>query len=186
MTHFNIYPHNSLFLLIDVQEAFTKVIPSIEPSNPQCGKQCEILTKAADILALPTIISQQYPKGLGQTIPAYSTSPHAQTHDKLHFSCCDDEALRNALADSQKENIIIAGIEAHVCVLSTCSDLITRGYNVIVASDAIDSRNPIHAETARHSMRQLGALVLPTESIVLRLQRLAGTDSFKALSKLIR
>ena len=186
MAHFDIHSYNSALLFIDMQERFVPAIPSIDPENPQCGKQCALLMQAAEILEVPCIISEQYPKGLGETLPAYQAITHQTRLPKMHFSCCDEETLRECLADSQRDNIIICGIEAHVCVLSTCADLIQRGYNAIVAGDAIDSRNPDHAEMARTAMRDLGALVLPCEAIVMRLQRLAGTDSFKALSKLIR
>ena len=186
MAHFDIYPFNSALLFIDMQERFVQAIPSIEADHPDCGKQCALLLEAAGILDLPCIISEQYPKGLGETLHAFQQHPHLQRMAKMHFSCCDDEHIRETLAALHRDTIIVCGIEAHVCVLSTCADLIQRGYNVIVAADAIDSRNTQHAEWARHALRDLGALVLPCESIVMRLQRLAGTDSFKALSKLIR
>lgn len=186
MAHFDIHAFNSALLFIDMQERFVTAIPSIDPNDARCGKQCALLLEAAGILEVPCIISEQYPKGLGETLTAFQQHPHQQRLPKMHFSCCDDETLREQLAALQRDTIIVCGIEAHVCVLSTCADLIQRGYNVIVAADGIDSRNPQHAEWARAALRDLGALVLPCESIVMRLQRLAGTDSFKALSKLIR
>ena len=94
--------------------------------------------------------------------------------------------LRQKLADHERDTIIVAGIEAHVCVLATVADLCQRGYNVIVAADAIASRNAEHVTLAMDAMRQLGALVLPCESILFRLQRQAGVGQFKALRGIIK
>ncbi len=187
MAHFNIFAHASALLVIDMQEAFCKAIPSIA-TDQACGQACNTLIQAAQILELPVLFSEQYPKGLGATLPALldAAPDNAQVLEKTHFSCCDDLTLREEIAALNRETIIICGIEAHVCVLGTCADLIQRGFNVLVVADAIDSRAPFNRDSAINAMRDLGALVVPLESVILRLQRQAGGDSFKALSKLIR
>ncbi len=186
MGHFDIYAHNSALLVIDIQEAFLPIIPQIQESAA-CGKNASILIQGAKLLDIPITISEQYAKGLGHTLSYLSDlAPQAQVFDKKHFSCSDDQALKQHFADSQKDNIIICGIEAHICVLSTAADLINHGYNVIIAGDACASRNELNKDMALDALRSLGAVVVPTESIVMRLQRQAGHGCFKELSKLIR
>ena len=140
------------------------------------------------LLGLPTMITQQYPRGLGESLPYVKAAAgdNAIHGDKTHFSVIDDETLRLELAKQERDTIIVGGIEAHVCVLATVADLCQRGYNVLVAADAIASRNPEHATYAKQTMTQLGALVLPSESILFRLQRQAGDGQFKALRDLVK
>lgn len=187
MPDFHCTCDSSALLLIDVQERFLPAIPAIDPSAV-CGKACMLLLAGAELLELPTIVSRQYPQGLGDTLPALRAAlpAQAQVHDKTAFSCLADTALRDALADLDRDHLIIAGIEAHVCVLATVADALHHGYEVLVASDGVASRDPAKAELARSAMRDLGALVLPVESILFRLQASAGDDRFKALSTLVR
>lgn len=186
MTHFDLYPHNSALLVIDVQEAFSKAIPDID-AKERCGHNAALLIQAAELLQVPVLFTEQYPKGLGHTLPHLrKLASGAAAMHKTAFSCADDTAIRSHLAEQQRDNVIICGIEAHVCVLATAADLLRRAYNVCIAADAIASRNPEHCRLAADAARDLGALLLPVESIVMRLQRDAAHDSFKALSRMIR
>jgi nicotinamidase-related amidase len=151
------------------------------------GRNCQRLLSGAGLLALPVLISEQYPKGLGATLPYLrAAAPTATVLAKTHFSCADDEAMRAQLAAVDRDWIIVAGIEAHVCVLATVDDLLRRGWRVAVVADAVASRDAAHVEHAIATMRQLGALVTPLESILFRLQRQAGIGNFKELSSLLR
>ena len=146
-----------------------------------------MLLEGATLLSVPVIISEQYVKGLGPTLPhLLGAAPGATRLEKTHFSCIDDPALAAHLDRQSQRIIVVAGIEAHVCVLSTVADLRARGFTVVVAADAVASRNPTSCEHAVTSMRQLGALVIPVESVLFRLQRQAGVGCFKALSALVR
>ncbi len=186
MPIFDLRPDNTALLLIDVQERFLPAIPQIDVENA-CGRNCRILLVAAELLHLPIIISEQYVKGLGPTLPdLLVAAPSATRLEKLHFSCVEDAPLANHLRSLDREHVVVCGIETHVCVLATCVDLIAQGRRVVVAGDAVASRNPISRELALSAMRDLGALVVPTESIVFRLQRQAGIGHFKALSQLVR
>lgn len=186
MPSFDLTIGNSALLLIDMQERFLPAIPAIAEDQP-CGRNCRILLSAAQLLAIPTTISEQYPKGLGETLPYLrAIQPQAPRLPKMHFSCLEDPALAAHLAGQQRPILVLAGIEAQVCVLSTAADLLARGIQVVVAGDAVSSRNPAHVPMALNALRDLGALVVPTEGIVMRLQRLAGAGSFKALAQLIR
>lgn len=173
-------------LLIDVQERFLPAIPGIAPDQ-ECGRACAILLAGATLLGVPVTISEQYPKGLGPTLPhLLAAAPGATRLDKTHFSCGDDPGLAGHLARQNRHHVVVAGIEAHVCVLATVADLLAAGHRVIVASDAVASRRDTNREAALNAMRDLGALAMPTESILFRLQRQAGIGGFKALSALVR
>ena len=184
MDRFDLTTSNSTVLLIDLQERFQPVIPSIA-SDQSVGRQARILRDGARLLQVPLVISEQYPKGLGPTLP-HLVTPEAAVFAKTHFSCVEDPVLKVHLAETQRTHVIIAGVEAHVCVLATVADLIASGRWVVVAADAVASRDPAHAILALEAMRHLGALTLPVESILFRLQRQAGVGAFKALSALVR
>lgn len=185
--HFDSRPDNSLCLVIDVQERFQDAIPAIRDGQAVASALTTLLA-GCQLLEVPTMVTRQYPKGLGDSLPYIrdGAGSQASVGDKTHFSVLDDGDLRDALANHEREMVIVAGIEAHVCVLATVDDLLRRGYGVIVAADAIASRQAAHVDMAITTMRQLGALVLPVESILFRLQRQAGVGAFKALRDLIK
>ena len=186
MDYFDITTVNSSVLVIDVQERFLPAMPDLAPEQP-CGKALNLLLEGARLLQVPVDISEQYPKGLGQTLPGLrAAAPQATVFAKTHFSCVEDPALKTHYADSQRTHVIVAGVEAHVCVLGTVADLIASGKWVVVAADAVSSRTPAHRDLALKAMRALGALTLPVESILFRLQRQAGVGVFKQLSALVK
>ncbi len=187
MPPFQLDAATSELLIIDVQERFAAAIPSIAPDQP-VGRALGILIAGARLLHVPTRFSEQYVKGLGPTLPHLlaAADPTAPRHEKLHFSCLDDPALGPALNQHPERTLVVAGIETHVCVLGTVADARAQGRSVIVAADAVASRNERNRDHALTAMRDLGALVLPVESILLRWQRCAGTGAFKAISALVR
>lgn len=198
MSHFDISIHNSALLVIDMQEAFVKVIPSIVPdenttSDKNCGHYCQLLIQGATLLDIPIIFSEQYPRGLGSTLEPLrqaavqsDATTNAIVYEKTHFSCLDDLTLREHLNELGRCNIIVCGIEAHICVLGTSYDLLQRGYNTLVAADAVASRIENNRIYALQALQVAGALCLPVESLLFRLQRQAGTGAFQALSTLLR
>ena len=177
-------------LLIDVQERFVPAIPALDEragAAPALAGMT-LLLRGLALLGVPLAVSEQYKKGLGETLPALrdAAGAAASYHEKTAFSCLDDAGVRDHLAASEREVLLIAGIEAHICVLATVADALRHGYAVVVATDAVASRQEAHRDHALAAMRDLGALVLPSESILFRLQRLAGVGQFKALSQLVR
>lgn len=186
MTDFDMRPEDTCLLVIDMQERFQKAIPSIVEEGT-CGRATRILIEGAGHLEVPVVFSEQYPKGLGPTLSYLrEAAAEAPIDAKTHFSCCDDKGLRERLATFDRPWVIVCGIEAHVCVLATVDDLLRRGYRVAVVAEATDSRNPANRDLAHAAMRQLGALVLPLESVLFRLQRQAGVGAFKAISGLVK
>jgi len=187
MSTFDLRPDTSSLLVIDVQERFQPAIPVIAPDQP-VGRALERLVAGARLLGVATRFSEQYVKGLGPTLPhlVAAADPTVERHEKLQFSCLDDAPLTAALNTHLGRTLIVAGIEAHVCVLSTVADARAQGRSVVVAGDAVASRDPAHRDLALATMRDLGALVVPVESILFRWQRTAGNATFKAISALVR
>jgi nicotinamidase-related amidase len=175
--------HASL-LLVDIQE---RLLPAMATPEQVVAKST-ILLQAAHALGLPVTVSEQYPKGLGATLPALAT-PQATVMEKMSFSCWRDAAMKEHLINLHEGNrplVIVAGIEAHVCVLQTCLDLAQAGFGVFVVADAISSRHVTSVSLAVERMRSSGVEVVNTEMVVFELLEQAGTDSFKTLSKLIK
>lgn len=171
-------------LLIDVQE---RLLPAMAEADQVVAKS-KILMEAAQALGLPVTISEQYPKGLGPTVAALHTN-EAKTFEKLTFSCWRDEAMKSHFINLHEHGrplVVVAGIEAHVCVLQTCIDLANAGFGVFAVADAMSSRKPESATLAFNRMRAAGVEVVNTEMVVFELLERAGTAEFKALSGLIR
>ncbi len=171
-------------LLVDIQE---RLLPAMAAPDQVVAKS-QILMTAAQTLGLPVTISEQYPKGLGHTVSSLQSN-EATTFEKLTFSCWRDEAMKQHFInfhESGRPLVIVAGIEAHVCVLQTCIDLANAGFGVFAVTDAMSSRKQESATLAFERMRGVGVQVVNTEMVVFELLEKAGTAEFKALSGLIR
>jgi nicotinamidase-related amidase len=173
----------SCLLIIDIQE---KLFPFIH-ENEKLLKNTVTLIRGMQALAVHVIVTEQYAKGLGPTItPVAETLGNLQRIEKSYFSCCGEPRFNLELATSGKENVIIAGIESHVCVLQTVVDLERQGYKPVVVEDCISSRNPNDKAIAIRRMRQEGAIITTCESILFELLRNSGGDVFKTISKLVK
>jgi nicotinamidase-related amidase len=174
----------SSLLIVDIQE---RLLPAMAEPERVVAKTA-ILQKAARALGLPITVSEQYPKGLGRTVPDLATN-EATTFEKLTFSCWRDDHVKRqfiTLHEGGRPHVIVAGIEAHVCVLQTCIDLAQAGFGVFAVADAMSSRKTESAELAFRRMAHAGVEVVNTEMAVFELLGRAGTAQFKALSALIR
>ncbi len=171
-------------LVIDIQE---RLLPAMaEPE--QVVAKTSILMTAARELGLPVTVSEQYPKGLGRSVPQLAAND-ATVFEKLSFSCWRDEAMKHhfiKLHEGGRPLVVVAGIEAHVCVLQTCIDLSAAGFGVFAVSDAMSSRKLHSATLAFERMRAFGVEVVNTEMALFELLEKAGTPQFKALSALIK
>jgi hypothetical protein len=149
-----------------------------------------ILIEGLKILDVPLLLTEQYPKGLGKTIPFLGDAlADAAPIEKIEFSCCDNRAFRGQLSGpvfSGRKTVIIAGIESHVCVLQTTVDFIQDGYNAVLVTDCISSRKQSDKETAIRRLQAEGAVLSSYESILFELCRSAGTDLFKSISRLVK
>jgi nicotinamidase-related amidase len=170
-------------LIIDIQE---KLIPHIYKYESVIAHTA-ILIQGLKILDIPVIVTQQYTKGLGVTIPSISdTIGNYAPVEKISFSCCDEPAFMKRLSQLGGKNIIIAGIEAHVCVLQTVLDLLDNDYVPVVVENCISSRKNRDKKIAVERMRKEGAIITTYESVLFELTRFAGTDVFKQISRLVK
>ena len=176
----------STLLLIDLQE---RLLPAMT-GREEVERRCAILLKAAKALELPVTVSEQYPNGLGHTVPGLlAEAGTAPVFEKLSFSCWKDAALKDHLIghhERQRPLVIIAGIEAHVCVLQSAIDLAAAGFGVFAVADAMASRASSSVALAQERMRQNGIAVVNTEMVVFELLKQAGTAEFREFSGLIR
>jgi len=178
-----ILKHNAVALMVDIQE---RLFPHID-QHEQLEKNCGILIRGLQSLAVPLIVTEQYPKGLGPTIGSLSAlvkdSPPVE---KISFSCCGVEAVTSRLEQSERKQVILFGIETHVCVLQTCLDLKDLGYQPVVVENCAGSRKAGDKETAVRRMVQTGAVISSYESLLFEFCRTAGTPEFKAISALVK
>ena len=175
----------AVLVAIDFQEAQTRIMP------PEVGKiliqNIKILMAFARALKIPILATEQYPKGLGRTIVEVREEFGGITPiEKVSFSCCGVSAFNQQLEELRRNQIILAGIEAHICVLQTAIDLIQRNYEVHVVADAVGSRKKLDWETGLKWMEKKGAMISTTEIIAFQLLKESGTEDFKKLSKLFR
>ena len=173
---------SSRLLLVDVQE---KLVPLIAESGRMIAN-CRRMIAGAKILGVPAFATEQYPKGLGPLIPELKSS-FDRIPDKLTFSCA--EVLNWGTAAEQADNryqIVVAGIEAHVCVLQTVFDLLAAGFQVFVPADAVASRGELDWKVALDRMSTGGAVITTTESVLFEWCERSGTAEFKQISQLIK
>lgn len=165
-------------LVVDIQD---KLLPAVHDAPGLLARSRWLVGVARDH-RLPIVFSEQYPRGLGGTVAALRASaPEAQVVDKLHFSCVAADCLPPALLD--KEQIIVCGMEAHVCVLQTVMALLAIGKQVFVVADAVSSRQPADIELAVARMRAAGAVIVSREMVLFELLEKSGGEHFKQMSQ---
>lgn len=148
---------------------------------------CLHLIEAAKLFGIPIVITEQYPKGLGFTIHEIKDAlPEYQPLEKVEFDCCKGEGFLARIASLQRKQIILTGMETHVCVLQTCLSLLKENYDVHLVSDAVCSRKKDDFFTGREMMKDAGAVVTCTETVLFQLLERAGTPEFRAISKRIK
>jgi|SRR5690606_14772544 len=173
----------SALLLVDVQE---RLLPVMDQGEALLAN-CAILMQAAGRLGVPMLVSEQYPKGLGRTVPALAAmAPTGAIAEKLHFSCLGDAGYRARFESLARPQAVIAGIEAHICVLQTALSLKAEGRQCAVVADAVGSRRPASRDLALDRLRANGIEVVSTEMVLFEWMARAGTAEFKDVSKLIR
>jgi nicotinamidase-related amidase len=182
---FLVDPANAVLVVIDVQEKLCAAMD--QPVLSRLTSNIGILLESALELAIPVVFTEQYVKGLGATLGELKQRvPAASCFEKMTFSCCGNAAFVDQLKQSGRKQIIVTGMETHVCVLQTVIDLLDEEFDVHLVKDAVMSRSPDNRETAIESMVLAGAVPTCTEAVVFQLLKIAGTDSFRKLSKLVK
>jgi len=175
-------------LFVDIQVRLAAAMPP--EALDSALRAWVLLVEVAGRLRLPTAVSEQYPKGLGPTLPVLRESlgklaPPARFFEKLDFSAADQPILTQLLGQGRR-SVIVVGMEAHVCVYQTARDLVTRGYQVHVPIDAVVSRRDLDYDAALRLYDRAGVVTTSTEAVVFDLLGRAEGEEFKALSRLIK
>ncbi|HWS97784.1 MAG TPA: hydrolase [Candidatus Methylomirabilis sp.] len=167
-------------IVVDIQE---KLLPPIF-NNDELVKNSQLLVRLANILKLPMIVTTQYVKGLGPTVPQIaSLLVNAQPIDKMQFGCFGSNEFRSALKamPGNRNTLLVCGMEAHICVMQTVLGALNDGYLVHVASDAIGSRVRWNWDIGIDRMRAAGAVISTTEMMIYELLHASGTPQFKEM-----
>jgi isochorismate hydrolase len=174
----------SQIAIVDIQVKLSMAMPADDMKN--VIKNSSVLLQAANLMAIPVIVTEQYPQGLGETVQDLAqyllkSKPIAKTA----FSACGEPKFNQQL-HHDKSQIILAGMETHICVLQTALDLFAQGKQVFVVEDAVISRDANNKSNALKRLRSAGCVITNTESVLFEWLGDANHEDFKALSKLIR
>lgn len=183
MEKFFLDKSDTALVIIDIQDRLAAVMKV----KDEVIKNCLHLIELSKMLNIPIIVTEQYPKGLGHTVAEIKEQlPSYQPVEKLTFSCCEEPNFLNEIKNLNKKTIILTGMETHICVLQTCIGLLREGYNVHLVRDAVCSRSKENWKTGVKFMRDAGAVITCTETVLFQLLKVAGTEEFKAISKRIK
>lgn len=171
---------NSCVVLVDVQEKLTPHVLN----HQQLVANCKWILQVAKQLQVPILISEQYPQGLGHTVAELlKVVPHLPVLEKLHFSCAGDEQCFKTIHDLQRNQVVLIGIEAHVCVMQTAIELQEKGKHVYIVANAVSSRHEQDMLMGLQRMRDEGIRIVTKEMVLFEWLRQAGTDQFRQMSK---
>ena len=174
-----------VLVVVDVQERLFNAMDA--ERRDEMVRNIKILGAAARRLGVPVLVTEQYPRGLGRTLPELrALLDDVAPLEKTAFSCCSAEGFTERLRGLRPSRVILTGIEAHVCVLLTALDLLGQGFAVSVVADAVSSRAPANLELGLAQARQGGAVVTATETVVFQLLGRADTDAFCEIAKLLK
>jgi len=170
-------------IVVDIQ---TRLLPAIFEKE-RVVNNTVLLIRGAAILGVPIFATEQYPKGLGGTHPQIAdalagVAPLA----KVAFSACGAAGLMTALAKRKVADVILCGIESHVCITQTCLDLLSRAFRVFIVADAVSARTAENYLLGLERMRNAGAIMVSTEMLLFELLEKAGTDEFKQILALVK
>jgi nicotinamidase-related amidase len=180
-------PGGSVLLVVDVQERLASAMPA--PAVERVVRNGRILIEAAHRLGVPVVLSEQYPKGLGPTVASLAEPLRAigvEPIDKLTFDACGEPRVMRAITERDPRAVVVVGVETHVCVFQTARELVRRGYAAHVVADAVASRHEDNRAIGLGLCERAGAVVTTTETVVFDWLERAGTDTFRAISKLVR
>jgi nicotinamidase-related amidase len=175
---------HAALVIIDMQEAFRSKISDFAETSARIA----LVAHAAQLLNMPIIVTEQYPRGLGHTADEIRAvlNPKLEAIEKTAFSSCGAQSFINELERTRARQVIVCGIEAHICVNQTTHDLLARGLSVQLLTDCITSRSAINKQVALAKMQMSGAIPSSTEMALFELIRDAKHEQFKAIQNLIK
>lgn len=175
--------NNSLLLIIDVQEKLSAIMNQ----RAKVISNIQKLVFVSEKLNLPILVTEQYPKGLGKTVPEIVENlSKYEPIEKTTFSCCKDDKFMEKIKESCKKDIIVCGMESHVCVQQTSIELVDLGYRVYITGDAVCSRRKEDWKFSLHRIRAEGAVVTTTESIIFELMESSNNPEFKDIISIVK
>jgi len=177
--------NQSIIMLVDMQEKFMGAMPD----NIQAIiTRQKILLEASKLLNVPVIVTEQYPKGLGKTIPELANilDPSWPVYEKTTFSCFGSTAVRMELQKENFNTVILLGIEAHVCILQTALDAVSNGFQTIILKDTVNSRKIQDLKTSFDTAKAAGVHFMTVESLLFMLMRESTHPAFRDISKLLK
>jgi nicotinamidase-related amidase len=185
MRHENVLdPDKAAVVVVDLQEAFREPILEFD----KIAARTAVVVQAAKLLDLPVLVTEQYPQKLGATVPEIKSVLPAGVAivDKREFSCCGASVFIEQLERLRRKQVMLCGIESHVCMSQTAHDLLARGYQVHVLEDCTSSRAPQNREIGLAKMRRSGALPSSSEMALFELMVDSRHEHFRAISKLVK
>ncbi|BCR04712.1 hydrolase [Desulfuromonas versatilis] len=184
ISRFKLDKDKAALVVVDVQE---KLIPAMpEKVYRQTLKSIQFLVEGARHLKLPVVATEQYPKGLGRTVSDLAQACQDKLVEKVSFGCCGEPSFLETLKSLGRSQIIVTGMEAHVCVYQTVLGLLDAGYHVHLVRDAIISRGKIDYLNALENAARAGATVTTAETALFQLMGASTAPEFKAISALVK
>jgi len=175
--------HDSALVVIDMQE---RLVPAMQ-APARTIRNTRLLLNAAEKTGVPAILTEQYPKGLGHTIPEIrQAAGDSPVLAKMHFSCMEDEGFAAAFRTLGRRQAVLTGMEAHICVVQTAASLVEEGFDVFVVSDATASRTLESEQACLARLSAGGASIVTTEMVIFEWLGQAGTQTFKAMLPLLK
>ncbi len=177
-------PPSSALIVVDLQDRLLAAMANAE----SIVAAAERMIRAANVLQVPIIVTEQYPNGLGRTCNTIQSAiggTGSTAVEKLRFTGCVEEVV-GRLESLNRRSVIVVGVEAHVCLQQTVLDLLRLGYQPYVCVDAVTSRRAFDREVAIERMRDAGAIMTTTESVIYEMLDRAGTDQFKQILKIVK
>lgn len=184
MRHENLLAaEDCLLLVVDIQEAFAPHISEME----RVVERSRIMIEAARLLEVPIMVTEQYPKGLGRTVEGLRGAlGDFEPYEKTAFGCCQDEAINEAILAAGRKQVLLVGIEGHVCIGQTAHDLLGQGLGCQVAADAVSSRNARDCEIALARIARAGGIITSTEAAIMEMVGNSGHRCFREISGLVK
>lgn len=181
---FKLDADKAVLVVIDIQERLVPAMP--EKVYKRLRETVKMLAQAAKLLDVPVVTTEQYPKGIGHTVPELADSCCEKVVEKVSFGCCGEPDFLAAIKETGRTQVVVTGMEAHVCVYQTVLGLLEDGYHVHLLSDAICSRNKTDYLSGVANASQAGAVVTTAETVLFQMLKESTHEQFKAISKFVK
>jgi nicotinamidase-related amidase len=181
---FKLDSNKAVLVVIDIQERLVPAMP--KKVYTRLLETVKMLTESAKLLGVPVVTTEQYPKGIGHTVAELADACSDNVVEKVSFGCCGEPGFLQAIKKTGRSQVVVTGMEAHVCVYQTVLGLLEDGYHVHLLSDAVCSRNKTDYLSGIANAAQAGAVVTTAETVLFQMLKESTHEQFKAISKLVK